>query len=229
MGGVIGVVAQETARFSMFAASMTGMEPPFGTEVVWRFGHHIAQSTNALIDAMYERDADWLWIMGDDHAFSPGLLLGLLDRDVEIVAPLCLMRNPPYRPVAFDFAPDENDSVRVNLDDHPEGGLIKVKSVGSAGLLVRREVFDFIPQPWFEAGRGMTAVVGEDLNFCDKARDAGFDIHVDLDLSLGHCLTGVVWPVREHDGWTFGFSMIGGFQITMPPGSAWAYADEVGA
>lgn len=229
MGGLIGVVAQETARYSMFGASMTELDVPEGTIVKWRFGHHIADSTNALIQEMYDRDLDWLWIMGDDHSFSPNLLTSLLDRDVEIVVPVCLMRNPPYRPVAFDYAGAENESVRVNLTDHPDGGLIEVKSCGSAGMLIRREVFDFVERPWFEAGRGITAIVGEDLNFCDKAREAGFDIHLDLDHVLGHCMTGVVWPVREEDGWTFGFSMMGGFQITMPPAASWAYADEVGA
>lgn len=228
MGGLVGVVAQETARYSMFGASMTGLELPEGSAVKWRFGHHIADSTNALIQEMYDRDMDWLWIMGDDHSFSPQLLDKLLAREVEIVVPLCLMRNPPYRPVAFVSTGNPDESRRLDLNDYPEGGLVKVKTCGSAGMLIRREVFDFVDRPWFEAGRAGTAVVGEDLNFCDKARAAGFDIHLDLDLPLGHCTTSVVWPVHEPDGWTFAFSMMGGFQITMPPGSSWDYADEVG-
>lgn len=224
-GVLVGVVAQETARFSMFAASMTDLEAPDGSSVKWRFGHNIAQSTNALIDEMYARNHEAVWIMGDDHSFSPGILAKLLDRNVDIVVPLCLMRNPPYRPVAFMPTDDPDKSERLELTDFPDGGLIEVKSVGSAGMLIKRSALDRIERPWFGAMGGPTNRVGEDIGFCMRAADAGVAIHVDLDTVLGHCLTSVVWPVREDDGWTFGFSMMGGFKLTMPPGIQ-QYADD---
>jgi len=227
--GVIGVLAQETARFSMFAASMTGLAAPEGSSVKWIFGHDIAENANKLVEEMYDRDVDWLWIMGDDHAFSGQILLRLLAHDKDVCVPLCLMRNAPYRPVIFsELHEGTGVRVRVNLDDHPAGGLIPVHSAGSAGMLIKRAVFDFVGKPWFESGVDSSVQLGEDVYFCDKARDAGFEIFADLDTVLGHCATHVVWPVREEDGWTFGFSMMGGFQVTMPPGMS-VYADEIGA
>ncbi len=225
-GGLIGVIAQETGRYSFFAKSLSEMPLPNGWEVKWRLGWNIGQSTDALIEEMLERGKDWFWLMGDDHVWSPNLLEKLLAHDVDIVVPLCLMRNPPYRPVIWSSADSEDEMNRVDLDNHPDGGLIEVALAGGAGMLVKRHVFEALEQPWFEAGRGATVKVGEDYNFCDKAREAGFKVYCDLDAHLGHCSTTVVWPVREYDGWTYAFSMMGGFQITMPPKTGWMLADE---
>lgn len=226
MSGLVGVIAQETGRYSMFASSLSEMRLPSGWEVKWRFGWNIGHSQDALVQEMIHRDKDWFWLMGDDHVFSPDLLEKLLAHDLDIVVPLCLMRNPPYRPVIWASPDSEDDMNRVDLDDHPDGGLIEVCLAGGAGMLVKRHVFEALGEPWFEAGRGHTAKVGEDYNFCDKARAAGFKVHCDLDSLLGHCSTTVVWPVREPDGWTYGFSMVGGFQITMPPKVGWKLAEE---
>jgi hypothetical protein len=239
-GGLIGVPAQETARFSDFARSLVETGLPEGWEVTFRFGHDIADNTNALIETTLARDKEWFWYMGDDHAWSPNLLTKLLGQTLQrgpgevpgrpIIVPLCLMRNPPYRPVIWkndwdSEAKGDGRFARVDLADHPDGGVIEVEAAGGAGMLIHRSVFDALERPWFEAGRGSTARVGEDINFCEKAREHGFSIWCDLDSVLGHCATTVVWPVREADGWTFGFSMMGGFKVTMPPGFQ-AYADE---
>ncbi len=221
MSGLVGVVAQETARFSMFGASLTALEKPEGAQVKWWFGHNIAENANALVHEMYRQEKDWLWLLGDDHSFSPGLLNRLLAHEVEIVAPLCLMRNPPYRPVALQARGE-----RLDLGNYPDGGLVNVWACGSGGMLIRRPVFDALDEPWFEAGVNSSVQLGEDIYFTRKAAKAGFQTFCDLDSALGHCTTSVVWPVKEADGWTFGFSMMGGFEITMPPGSSWAYADE---
>lgn len=226
--GVVGVIAQDTARFSMFAASLTGIEVPPGTSIKWIFGHSVAGNCNELVRTLLQEapDAQWLWILGDDHSFSSDLLMKLLAHDCDIVAPLCLTRNPPYKPVMFSDWADEGAPLRKRLwlDDHPDGGLVEIHSVGSAGLLVKREVFEELADPWFESG--VVGDTGEDVYFCDKARDAGFYLYGDLDANLGHLTTAAVWPVRQPEGWTYGFSFMGGMKVTMPP-DAWAAADLV--
>lgn len=225
--GLIGVIAQETSRFSMFAASLTGLERPEGSSVKWIFGHDIADNANLLVRQMYENDHEWLWILGDDHAFSPTILKRLLAHDVEIIVPLCLMRNIPFQPVIYSHVDAEGRRVRVDLNDYPGGGRIAVQSAGSGGMLIKREVFDALSDPWFEAGVDSSVQLGEDIYFCDKASEEGFIVYCDLDTPMGHCSTSVVWPVNEPDGWTYGFSMMGGFQITMPPSVGWEVAQRV--
>lgn len=225
--GLVGVIAQETSRYSMFSASLTSLKLPEGTAIKWWFGMEIADNCNALVREMYQQEKEWLWLLGDDHSFSPPILERLLAHDADIVVPLCLMRYPPYRPVIYSGLTDAGKRRDVDLDDHPAGGLIPVHSAGSGGMLIRRRVFDALEDPWFRAYQDDATKLSEDLYFCDQAREAGFDIYCDLDTNLGHLFAGVVWPVRNPDGWTFAFSMMGGFQVTMPRG-AQAYADEVG-
>ena len=60
-------------------------------------------------------------------------------------------------------------------------GLIKIGGSGAGFLLVKREVFEKMPFPWFSFEAG-----GEDLYFCDKAREHGFEIWADMSVLLGH-------------------------------------------
>jgi hypothetical protein len=230
--GMVAVVAQDTARYSMFAASLTGLNVPPGTTIKWEIGHSIADSLNDVAASFLDlSDGDWLFLLNDDHAFAPGLLGRLLDHEKDIVVPLCYTRVPPYKPVVYSgFADDAGPNVRrrVDLNDHPLGGLIPVHSAGGAGMLIRRRVLEAVERPWFEMGMVASTQMGEDVYFCDKARAAGFGIHADLDARLGHCTTAVVWPAKEPSGWTYGFAFPGGLQLTMPS-DAWADADAARA
>lgn len=228
MSGLVGVIAQETGRFTVFAASLTELKGHH--DVKWILGHDIADNTNQLVEEMRKREAEWLWILGDDHAFSPDALerlLAHLDR-VDIVVPLCLQRNPPYRPVVYTGFMDGGPMREIiNLEDHPAGGLVPIHSAGNAGMLITRRVFDGVAEPWFESGKIVAGNLGEDVYFCDKAREAGFQLYCDLDVPFGHCQTSTIWPVREPDGWTFAFQWGGGMEITLPPHRSWALGKQL--
>jgi hypothetical protein len=215
---MIGVLSQDTARFSVFTSSITSIQAPAGTSIEFMFGMDIPASLNQLVDTMLLTPENaWIWIMGDDHVIPAETLTRLLEHGKDIVVPLCLMRMPPYKPVIYDSF-DEENGVRqcVDLDDYPNGGLIRVHSAGNGGMVIRREVFERMPAPWFEYGKVSPTTLAEDVYFCDKARELGYDIWCDLDAPLGHCTTGVVWPQLLEDGWTHGFVLAGGFQVSIP-------------
>jgi hypothetical protein len=91
-------------------------------------------------------------------------------------------------------------------------------------MVVRRAVLEELDPPWFETGRVSSVHVGEDVHFCDKAREAGFELYGDLDAPFGHLTVATVWPVHQPEGWTYAFGFQGGLQVTMPP-DAWDAAD----
>ena len=218
-GGLIGVIAQDTARFTLFASSLISLETPPGSRVEWRIGHSVAANTNALCQQTLDTGAKWLWILGDDHAFTPTVLTRLLAVDADVVLPLCLTRVHPYKPVLFTGADSNGCRTRLNLDDHPKGGVIGIHSAGSAGMLIHRHVLEGLRQPWFRSGTteaGGGVETGEDLYFCDQARQAGHRIKADLGCYLAHLTTAAIWPLHQPDGWTYGLSMSGGLQIAMP-------------
>lgn len=163
---------------------------------------------------------DWLWFMDDDHSFPPDLLLKLIERKVDVVAPLYLTRRSPFGPVMAG-APFEGTSKRPFYRLSPQlAGLREVDAVGTAGMLIRRHVWEAIDPLWFTLGQiedGEADGFAEDLSFCRRVRKAGFKIHVDLDNPMGHRLGAVVTPVRLQDGrWATKISL-GGREVLIPP------------
>lgn len=63
------------------------------------------------------------------------------------------------------------------------GNFISVDAVGFGFCLIRREVFEKIPPPWFVWDKPTPS---EDFAFCKKIRDAGYEIKVYTDVMLSH-------------------------------------------
>jgi hypothetical protein len=196
-GGTIGVVAQDLARYSDFCLSMTILEKPADARIIWTKSTDVVGNCNQMCRNMV---GEWLWIMGDDHVFNPDILLRLLARDVDIVVPFVMTRTPPYAPVVMSEPNglDEHGHLEYQIAWLPESGLHEVYAAGSAGMLIRRPVLEAIADPWFSTdGKGLN----EDFAFCRKAREAGFKIHCDVDVQMGHIATHTVWPEHRDGGW----------------------------
>lgn len=200
--GTVAVTADEAGRFTRFAISMQRLEVPPGTSTVWQIGNDIAASRNRACE---DFDGSWLWFIDDDHAFSSTVLLELLAHDLPIIGPNVLRRQQPFASTAC-----VQDAV-LNLRGRPARGVVKVQHTGSSGLLIRREVIESLEPPWFELGNG----VSEDVNFCRKAADAGWPIHVDLGVRLGHVTTTVVWPHHDGEDWRTGLSIADGCEVLL--------------
>lgn len=204
--GTVAVTADEAGRYTRFAISMQMLQMPAGTQTLWQIGNDIAGNRNGACEAF---EGDWVWFIDDDHAFYPDILMRLLARNVDIVTPLCLRRTQPFLPVPC-VEEDFMDITRYNGDE-----LVEVQHAGSSGMLIRRRVLEQVGKPWFELGNG----VSEDVNFCRKAVEAGFKIHVDVGAKLGHITTAVVWPVWEEaeQRWYTGFTIADGAKLAIDP------------
>lgn len=80
-----------------------------------------------------------------------------------------------------------NDLHELHLMTAP--GWSEVDDVGSGCLLVHRDVFAALKEPWFECSRKSGYVAGEDFGFCDKARAAGFSVWTHGDFPCRHYKT----------------------------------------
>lgn len=210
--GTIGIISGILARFSEFTVSILNLTKPPGCRITWAQGVNLTTNYNALIDQL---EGEWLWLMGDDHVFHPDILIGLLERDVDVVVPLCLKKFAPFEPVVYghESGPDENGHMLFHEADLPESGMIEIHAAGSAGMLIRRPVLEALAaldRPIFETTDG---IQNEDLILCQKIREAGFKIHCDVDQKLGHIGIFGVWPLWQGDG--FGTLLgLGGGQVT---------------
>lgn len=196
--GTVGVIVGPLVRYLEVFSSLEKLKVPKGTQLIFSQGVDIARNCNVLVEIM---QGDWLWLMGDDHRFDPDLLLNLLDRKVEIVAPLVCRRGKPFSFVAWEKAivggKDNTQFSCASLNrDYPNGGMIEVPATGSAGMLIRRWVFDNMPMPFF----GYTRHTSEDIGFCFNAVESGWKIHMDLDQTMHHLTPCELIPERDKNG-----------------------------
>lgn len=149
----------------------------------------------------------------DDMVFAPDALMRLLAHDLPIVGGLCFNRRPPaFQPILMRYHHPSwgmNDKRYGFVYDYPDNSLFEVDATGGAFLLVKREVFETLnasghENKWFDRMRG----ISEDFSFCERVKNAGFQIFVDTGTKIGH-LTRLIVDEQfakshrqfEHDPW----------------------------
>lgn len=124
-----------------------------------------------------------LWL-DDDHTFNPDMAVKLASNgDKDMVSAVYFGRTEPL-PVIY--LRDNNHDQKKHLKYYPlvffPQKLFQCDACGFGALLMKRDVLDRVPEPWFTIDhRG-----GEDIAFCEKARDYGVKVYADGEYMLGH-------------------------------------------
>lgn len=116
-----------------------------------------------------------------DHTFNADLILRLMAWDVDMVGALYYGRKEPYLPCVYVKDHTEDPYKYFPLLEVPSM-LFECDAIGFGAILIKREVFDRVPEPWFTVDYR----AGEDIAFCTHARQNGIKIHCDGGLKLGH-------------------------------------------
>lgn len=172
-----------------FAMSLAALA--FSTQVpialVNTKGSLVASNRNRLVDEAERFDCEWLLFLDSDMLFPRDTIARLLAHGKDIVGATYCKRVEPYEVLGrtLDGGPLEAAT-----------GLVEVAGLPTGCLLVRRSVFAALRKPYFrtparEDGEvdGLPAhIEGEDYYFCRVAREAGFSVWLDVDLTMqmGH-------------------------------------------
>ena len=203
MAGIVGVIANDSARYSLFSSCIDRLVLPDGWRKEWLIGGDWCGARNELCRLVLEdKEAEYLWFMDDDHAFPRSMLTKLLAHGEKLVTPICLTRVYPFAPVQYVEKIADAQYLPVKLSDAEPGGLVEIKAGGCAGMLIHRDVIEAIEPPWFEYTDR-----SEDIVFCEKAHANGFKLYADLDVKLGHITTAVVHPTVRDGEWRTGFTI----------------------
>jgi len=146
-------------------------------------GTLIFNQRERLAEEALKDGADAILWVDSDMRFPKDALEILLSRDLPIVGVNATTRRFPVKPTALDIDPETNDLVKVNSKG--KTGLEQVMGVGFGMVLIKKEVFLAAQKPWFwfeQTDKGGT--IGEDIYFCAKAYDAGYQTVIDHDLSM---------------------------------------------
>lgn len=146
----------------------------------------VNKNRESLAELALELGTDWMLWLDDDMVFDPKAIFLLLSRNKPFVACNYPRRVQPIRSTAH-----RPDSINlINTTDKSEG-LERAGGVGFGVALISSEVFIKTKKPWFLPlwDTKSEVYVGEDIAFCQRVIEAGFEIFVDHEASkhIGHC------------------------------------------
>ena len=152
-------------------------------------GTLLVDQRNELVEEALREDATHILWIDSDMRFPKEVIGDLLERDLDIVAANCSRRRPPAAWIAVDVNEDGIYNVQTDEDST---GVQEVVAVGFGVMMIKAQVFRDMPKPWHKLiwNTKDEKFVGEDMAWCHGARDAGYKIHIDHDLSKKILHTG---------------------------------------
>ena len=109
----------------------------------------------------------------------------MAEQDLDILSGLYFRRVMPFSPVLFDkLVCDGEDKGFTEFDEIPPA-LFEVGGIGFGCVLMKTGVFLDV-QGKFGAMFTPLNGFGEDLSFCWRARQLGYKIFMDPNITLGH-------------------------------------------
>lgn len=165
----------------------------------------IHTARNELATAALSLGCEVIVMLDGDAIPHPRCLLRLLDSPFDITSTLAFSRSRPHHPVAYLREPDgrlrsRSGEVAQYVATHDElltstGGpalvrevtqdrLLEAEAVGMHCCAIRSDVFRRVPTPWFRSDR--PSGEGEDTDFCQRAREVGCSVAMDLSILTDH-------------------------------------------
>ena len=175
---------------ALFCQSLALLQRAGDTQIGFEVGSLVYNARNNLARQAIKAEADWVLWLDSDMVFAPDTLQRMLkvcqDNQIDFLTALCFRRKPPYTPCLFDrLEKVEKGASYTALLSVPEGRF-KVGGCGFAGVLMSTDVLISVAAQFkgrmFDPIEGM----GEDVSFCWRARQCGYDIWCDSDIEFGH-------------------------------------------
>ena len=181
--------------------------------VRWNFNTFfpLDKARNISVKEALAWGADYVLFLDDDVLPSDDGLVRLYRDALPVVGGLYFDRRPPYMPMVarrksrsapWKLGADTEWDIEF-ARNYPCNQLVEVDATGLGFMLIMRDVFEKIPEPWFETKLGF----GEDFNFYWKVQQAGFKVYVDTNVKCLHMadlFVGEEQTLREfYQDWKF--------------------------
>jgi hypothetical protein len=135
-----------------------------------------------ILKVAYNDKYDYLVWVDDDQVLRSWSLLRLFEHKLHAVNGLYFERRYPYEPIGF--YKDGKDTYK-RIESQSNRGLIKVACCGLGCTIVDREIIEVtVNKPLIPNERYGT----EDIIFWQYVNEAGYDIWIDTDVVVGHCV-----------------------------------------
>lgn len=180
-----------SARFAQCLATLKKMN---SCTVSFLINSLIYDSRNKLAGYAIEMEADYILWLDSDMVFPADTLermMKVLDEheEIDILSGLYFRRGYPFSPVLFKKLEinEKNECIFEDYDSIPKQ-LCEVAGCGFGCVLMRADCLLDMASKQDEIGMWFSPMgnVGEDVAFCIRAREMGYKIYCDPDISLGH-------------------------------------------
>jgi len=173
----------------------------------------IQDARNQAALRVLETDCDGLLFIDSDQTFPYNALDKLIECKKDIIGYPIVRKSAPYYPNISRWDNEKKDY--VIYESYPENNLFKVDYIGMGFTYIRREVLEKLSMPFFDfvwfdinqkeklddkivRSQGLIEekqvdgsykykrMMGEDVYFCRKAKEAGFEIWANPFEQIGH-------------------------------------------
>ena len=145
-------------------------------------GPYIHENRNQIVEEAKRAECTHIMFIDNDMAFPSDGMLNLIKHDKDIVGGAYKMKTTDLKgTVKVKSASGELLNV-----DNPPSALFQCDVIPAGFMLVKMEVFDKLEFPYFFTDYEGREVVGEDVYFCKKAKEAGYEVWCDGNIKLGH-------------------------------------------
>ena len=150
----------------------------------FRKGTYVHEARNQIVKEAQINGATHLMFIDADIAFPKDGIKRLLSHHKDIVGGIYNLKSFPLT-TTLKLVDKAGNLTKSSTEKIPKK-LFKCHALGTGFLLINMSVFEKVKKPYFDFNTYHGEFMGEDINFCNKAHDAGFDIWCDPTIRLGH-------------------------------------------
>jgi hypothetical protein len=174
---LLGMPTTKNVNFET-VASMMGLGSRFITHTTIIDCCLVYKARQQIVEEALKANCTHVFFMDSDMVIKYGDIDKLLEHNLDIASMMAFKRTPPYNPC---FYKDKVGNEYIPWYEWNKDSLIECAGIGLACALIKTKVF---------ANIGLDCFIprdnGEDISFCEKAIESGYNIWVDTSLCAGH-------------------------------------------
>lgn len=168
--------------FINFINRLGDLKPEYHPEILFSTKSPLDRSRNYLVEMALNKKATHIWFIDTDMVIPKGTLEALLEMNVPIASALYFEKGIPYWPCIR-----KNDNgIWKKTEEIKWNQHMPIDGVGMGCCLIRTDIFQKIPKPWFKWVIEEDMSLGEDIYFCNKAKENGFQSFINTNFVVAH-------------------------------------------
>lgn len=158
-------------------------QPKLGLTLHFDQGSGVSVIRSFIAAKAIAEGADWLLWIDADQTFPEWAMLRLLSLGLPVVGCNIPTREHPPRNTAWREGESGLEPIWTTAEDAERQLVVPAARFGLGFCLMKADVLHAIGEPYFieapSPDNAFEKIMSEDINFCVRARTAGFPLHVD--------------------------------------------------